>query len=134
MEQNFLYNWFGDGVITYALLVTIPLVFLLIYALVAILGELKLLLRYKTVLDPMRTGWKGVLQPLAEVIKLLQKEDIVPDAANKPLFNLAPYVMFTGAFGAFAAMPFAFNFVPAHLNVGLFYIFAIGAFSVMEIL
>ena len=133
MEQNFLYSIFGDGIITYAILVVIPLVFVLIYALVAILGELKIASWIQDRLGPMRTGWKGVLQPLAEVIKLLQKEDIVPDAANKPLFNLAPYVMFTGAFGAFAAIPFAFNFVPAHLNIGLFYIFALGAFSIIGI-
>lgn len=133
MEQNFVYNLFGDGIITYSLFVIIPLVFLLIYALVAILGELKIASWVQDRLGPMRTGWKGVLQPLAEVIKLLQKEDIVPDAANKPLFNLAPYVMFTGAFAAFAAIPFAFNFVPAHLNIGLFYVFAVGAFGVIGI-
>ncbi len=133
MEQNFLYNLFGDGIITYSILVLIPLVFLLIYALVAILGELKIASWVQDRLGPMRTGWKGVLQPLAEVVKLLQKEDIVPDAANKPLFNLAPYVMFTGAFAAFAAIPFAFNFVPARLNIGLFYIFAVGAFGVIGI-
>jgi NADH-quinone oxidoreductase subunit H len=133
MEQNFVYNLFGDGIITYSLFVIIPLTFLLIYALVAILGELKIASWVQDRLGPMRTGWKGVLQPLAEVIKLLQKEDIVPDAANKPLFNLAPYVMFTGAFAAFAAIPFAVNFVPAHLNIGLFYIFAVGAFGVIGI-
>jgi len=133
MEQNFVYNLFGDGIITYSLFVIIPLTFLLIYALVAILGELKIASWVQDRLGPMRTGWKGVLQPLAEVIKLLQKEDIVPDAANKPLFNLAPYVMFTGAFAAFAAIPFAANFVPAHLNIGLFYIFAVGAFGVIGI-
>lgn len=133
MEQNFVYQIFGDGVITYAIYVAIPLVFVLIYALIAILGELKIASWVQDRLGPMRTGWKGVLQPLAEVIKLLQKEDIVPDAANKPLFNLAPYVMFTGAFAAFAAIPFAFNFVPAHLNIGLFYIFAVGAFGVIGI-
>ncbi|MBX3044316.1 MAG: NADH-quinone oxidoreductase subunit NuoH [Candidatus Kapabacteria bacterium] len=133
MEQNFIYNLFGDGIITYSLFVIIPLTFLLIYALVAILGELKIASWVQDRLGPMRTGWKGVLQPLAEVVKLLQKEDIVPDKANKPLFNLAPYVMFTGAFAAFAAIPFAFNFVPAHLNIGLFYIFAVGAFGVIGI-
>jgi len=46
--------------------------------------------------------------------QLLQKEDIVPDAANKPLFNLAPYVMFTGAFGALLQFRLHSIFVPAH--------------------
>src|SRR5690606_36707391 len=105
-----------------------PLTFLQIEPLLAVLGELIVASWVQDRVGTMRTGWKGVLQPLAEVLKLMQKEDIVPDAANKPLFNLAPYVMFTGAFAAFAAIPFTMNFVPAHLNIGLFYIFAVGVF------
>lgn len=66
MEQNFLYSIFGDGIITYAILVAIPLVFVLIYALVAILGELKIASWIQDRLGPMRTGWKGVLQPIAK--------------------------------------------------------------------
>lgn len=133
MEQNFVYSLFGDGIFFYLTIILIPLLFILIYALIAILGELKIASWVQDRLGPMRTGWKGVLQPLAEVIKLLQKEDIVPDAANRPLFNLAPFVMFTGAFAALAALPFAANFVPAHLNIGLFYIFAISAFGIIGI-
>ena len=133
MENNFVYNIFGDSIITYAIIVVIPLVFVLIYALIAILGELKIASWIQDRLGPMRTGWKGVLQPLAEVVKLLQKEDIIPTNANKPLFNLAPYVMFTGAFAAFAVVPFSSKYVPASLNVGLFYVFAVGAFAVIGI-
>jgi NADH-quinone oxidoreductase subunit H len=133
MENNFVYNIFGDSIITYAVIVVIPLVFVLIYALVAILGELKIASWIQDRLGPMRTGWKGVLQPLAEVVKLLQKEDIVPTNANKALFNLAPYVMFTGAFAAFAVIPFSSKYIPANLNVGLFYVFAVGAFAVIGI-
>ncbi len=133
MEQNFVYSLFGDGIFFYLTVILIPLLFILIYALIAILGELKIASWVQDRLGPMRTGWKGVLQPLAEVIKLLQKEDIVPDAANRPLFNLAPFVMFTGAFAALAALPFAANFVPAHLNIGLFYVFAISAFGIIGI-
>lgn len=131
MESNFLYNLFGNNFWFYLITIAIPLVFVLIYALIAILGELKIASWIQDRLGPMRTGWKGVLQPIAEVVKLLQKEDIIPANANKVLFNLAPYIMFTGAFAAYAAIPFSSQFVPAHLNIGLFYIFAVGAFAII---
>ena len=133
MESNFLYNLFGNNFWFYLITIAIPLVFVLIYALIAILGELKIASWIQDRLGPMRTGWKGVLQPIAEVVKLLQKEDIIPANANKALFNLAPYIMFTGAFAAYAAIPFSSQFVPAHLNIGLFYIFAVGAFAIIGI-
>lgn len=133
MENNFVFDLIGNNIFAFLITIAIPLVFVLIYALIAILGELKIASWIQDRLGPMRTGWKGVLQPLAEVVKLLQKEDVVPADANKPLFNLAPYVMFTGAFAAFAAIPFSSEFVPAKLNVGLFYIFAIGAFAIIGI-
>lgn len=113
--------------------VLLPLVFLIIYALIAILGELKISAWIQERLGPMRTGPYGILQPLAEVIKLIQKEDIVPAGANKLLFNLAPYVIFAGSFAGFAVIPFSAAFVPAEINIGLFYVFAIGAFAVIGI-
>ena len=82
---------------------------------------------------PYRTGWHGVLQPIAEVVKLIQKEDITPDRANKTLFNIAPFIIFTGAFAALAVIPFSSGFVPVNINLGLFYVFAIGAFAIIGI-
>lgn len=133
MENNFLFELIDNNLIAILITIAIPLVFILIYALLAILGELKIASWVQDRLGPMRTGWKGILQPVAEVVKLLQKEDVVPDAANKPLFNLAPYVMFTGAFSALVAIPLNSYFIPAKLDVGLFYIFAISAFAVIGI-
>lgn len=133
MEQNFIYELFGRNIFSYLIAASVPLTFVLIYALIAILGELKIASWIQDRLGPMRTGWKGVLQPVAEVIKLLQKEDITPTNANKPLFNLAPFIMFVGAFGAFAAIPFSSNFVPAGINLGLFYVFAVSTFGVIGI-
>ena len=49
-------------------------------------------------LGPNRVGWEGVLQPFADVLKLLLKEDIVPDAANKPIHSLAPFLALFVAF------------------------------------
>lgn len=126
-NTNFLYELLGENALSILLIVTLPLVFVLIYALIAILAELKVSAWIQERLGPMRTGPWGILQPIAEVVKLLQKEDITPDKANKLLYNLAPFIMFTGAYAAFAVIPFSERFVPANINVGLFYIFAIGS-------
>ncbi len=134
MEQNFVYQLMGENIWSLLIVAALPLLFLLPYALVAILGELKIASWVQDRLGPMRTGWKGVIQPLAEVVKLMQKEDITPANANKPLFNIAPVLSFTGAYAAFAAIPFSSLFIPAGINLGLFYIFAISALGVISII
>ena len=96
MEQNFLYSWFGSNIWTYLGATVLPLGFLTAYALVAILAEMKIASWVQDRLGPMRTGTWGIIQPVADVLKLMQKEDITPDAADKPLFNLAPYIVFVG--------------------------------------
>lgn len=117
-----------------AIVVTIiPLLFILPYALVAILGELKVSAFIQEKLGPMRTGPWGILQPVAEVVKLLQKEDITPDAADKPLYNMAPYLIFLGAYASFAVIPFSSHFVPSGINIGLFFILAMGSIAVIGI-
>ncbi len=133
MEQNFVYDLIGENLIGYVIVAAMPLMFVLVYALVAILGELKISAWIQERLGPMRTGWKGVLQPIAEVVKLLQKEDITPANVNKPLFNVAPFIMFTGAYAAYAVIPFSSVFVPSGINIGLFYVFAVSAFAIIGI-
>lgn len=130
---NFLYDLFGRNALSITLVVILPLGFVLIYALVAILAELKVSAWIQERLGPMRTGPWGILQPIAEVIKLLQKEDITPDKANKILYYVAPFIIFTGAYSAFAVIPFSQSFVPASINLGLFYIFAVGSISALGI-
>ncbi len=133
MEQNFVYDLIGENLIGYLIVAALPLTFVLVYALIAILGELKISAWIQERLGPMRTGWKGVLQPVAEVVKLLQKEDITPANVNKPLFNVAPFIMFTGAYAAYAVIPFSSVFVPSGINIGLFYVFAVSAFAIIGI-
>jgi NADH-quinone oxidoreductase subunit H len=130
---NFLYDLFGKNVLSIILVVILPLVFVLIYALAAILAELKVSAWIQERLGPMRTGPWGILQPIAEVVKLLQKEDITPDKSDKLLYNLAPFVIFTGAYSAFAVIPFSKSFIPSGINLGLFYIFAVGSISAIGI-
>lgn len=133
MEQNFIYNLVQNDIIATVIVTLLPLGFVLIYALVAILGELKIASFVQERLGPMRTGPWGVIQPVAEVVKLLQKEDITPAAANKPLFNLAPFIVFIGAYAAYAVIPFSSAFIPADINIGLFFVFAVGSFAVIGI-
>lgn len=133
METNVIYDLLGQNVLSIVVVCAIVLIFIVIYALVAILGELKIASFVQERLGPMRTGPWGILQPLAEVFKLLQKEDITPDAADKPLFNMAPFIIFMGALASFAVIPFAANFIPSGLNLGLFYIFAVGSIAVIGI-
>ena len=132
--EKFLVDLIGDNLITILIICVIPLLFLLPYALVAILAELKISAWIQDRLGPMRTGPWGILQPIAEVVKLLQKEDITPANASKLLFNIAPYVIFTGSYAAFAVIPFSSSFVPSNINIGIFYLLAVSAFAVVGIL
>ena len=112
----------------------IPLVFILLYALIAILGEMKISAWLQDRLGPMRTGPVGLLQPLADIMKLMQKEDTTPRAADKWLYRLAPWLVFAGSYAVFAALPFSAIYIGARLNTGVFYIISIGSLVVVSIL
>src|SRR2546426_1941433 len=90
--------------------------------------------RIQSRIGPNRTGPAGFLQWLADGIKSLLKEDIVPDAADAPLFKLAPYVVMTGFVAAFVALPFGGPLIIADLNVGILYITAVTSLVVVGIL
>src|SRR5438552_1758186 len=79
---------------------TLPLVFIVAYSLIAILGEMKISAWVQDRLGPMRTGPKGILQPIADILKLLQKEDTTPNASDKLLYRLAPWMIFIGSYAA----------------------------------
>ncbi len=135
---EFLSGPIGPGtlstVLTTLAYAAIPLVFILAYGLVAILGEMKISAWVQDRLGPMRTGPKGMLQPLADILKLLQKEDTTPSAADKPLYALAPFVVFIGSYAVFAALPFSAIYVGARLNTGIFYVLSMGSLTVVSIL
>ncbi len=84
---------------------------------------------------PMRVGgWHGWSQTLADGIKLLLKEDIIPAAADPMLFKFAPLLVFAGSFAVYVAIPFSDLLVVSNLNIGLFYIMAISSMGVIGIL
>lgn len=77
-------------------------------------------------LGPTRVGGKfGWLQTLADGIKLITKEDIMPDSADPVLFRFAPYISFAASFAALLALPFASGWVGQHLNIAVFFVLAI---------
>jgi NADH-quinone oxidoreductase subunit H len=83
---------------------------------------------------PNRVGPQGVVQWLADGLKCLFKEDLIPNCADKALFLMAPYLVFTGMFGTFAVLPFGANLVATDLNVGILYLLAISGLVVVGIL
>jgi NADH-quinone oxidoreductase subunit H len=85
-------------------------------------------------LGPNRVGWRGHLQPYADVLKLLTKEVIVPSQANKILFILAPVVVLMPALAAWAVVPFGPEVVLADVNAGLLYIMAITSIGVYGVI
>lgn len=86
-------------------------------------------------LGPTRVGGKfGWLQTLADGIKLIQKEDLCPQAADRMLFRLAPYLVFVASFGAFIALPFADGWIAHNLDIGVFFVFAVMSLEVIGII
>ena len=83
---------------------------------------------------PYQVGPHGLLQWLADGLKLMLKEDIIPARADHLLFRLAPYLVMLSAFPVFAALPYSTGWTPTGMNIGVFYIMAIGSGGVVGIL
>ena len=115
------------------------LVGLLLLAAYLVFAERKLLARLQIRLGPNRAGPFGLMQPLADAVKLLTKEDVVPEKADRLIFLLAPAVVAATAMLIFAVVPFGQGWtiggreipmVVSDLNVGLLYVFALSSIGV----
>jgi NADH-quinone oxidoreductase subunit H len=124
----------GNEILVYVLLALVPLLWVIPFALFAVWWERKISAHMQDRLGPMRTGWHGWAQTIADILKLMQKEDIIPAAADRKLFILAPYVVFTGSYAAYAAIPFSAAYLGAEINLGLFYIIAVSSIVVVGLL
>ncbi|RST64699.1 NADH-quinone oxidoreductase subunit NuoH, partial [Candidatus Aquarickettsia rohweri] len=82
---------------------------------------------------PNRTGFLGLLQPIADAVKLIFKEPIIPSGSDKILFLLAPIITFSLAMIGWATIPID-NFVIANLNIGVMYILAISSLGVYGVI
>ena len=83
---------------------------------------------------PMRVGFHGILQPVADGIKLFLKEDIVPNGADKVLFKLAPFIALVPYVAIFAAIPMSDKAYISDMDIGILYILAISGLSVYGII
>ena len=90
--------------------------------------------RMQSRVGPNRVGPQGILQWLADGIKNLLKEDLVPAAADAKLFTLAPYIVFMGFLCTFVVIPFGGSMIVADLNIGILYILAVTSLVVVGIL
>jgi NADH-quinone oxidoreductase subunit H len=113
---------------------TLVLLFVSLFAGEIVWMERRVAGRMQARIGPNRVGPQGLLQFLADGVKLLAKEDVVPTAADRTVFLFAPYVVFAGAFAAFAAIPFGHGMVPADMNLGLFFVLSISSIEVVGVI
>jgi NADH-quinone oxidoreductase subunit H len=133
MEQ-LLKSVLGESILVYVVMAAMPLLFILPYALVTIYLEMKISAHMQDRVAYMRTGWHGVLQPVADILKLLQKEDTIHSGADKTLFRIAPFLVFIGSYASFAVLPFSSAYIGADINLGVFYLIAVSSLGVIGIL
>jgi len=93
--------------------------------------ERKFAARMQSRVGPYRVGPHGLLQPIADALKLMMKEDIVPTAADRPVFNLAPLVFLIPCLLIFATIPFAPTLGVADLNIGVLFFLAVSALEIV---
>lgn len=93
--------------------------------------ERKFAARMQSRIGPYRVGPHGLLQPIADGVKLMMKEDLVPALADKPVFKLAPVVFFVPCLLIFASIPFAPNLGVADLNIGVLFFLAISSMEIV---
>jgi len=97
-------------------------------------AERRVAARMQSRVGPNRVGPGGFLQWIADAVKLLLKEDLVPDEADKVLFRAAPYFMMVGFACVFVTLPFSHRLIVADMNLGIFYILAVTALIVVGII
>ena len=135
-----LYNWIGDHTSSEVVYVVIGLIgavgilsFVGLGALINVWLERRIISRIQVRRGPNRVGPFGLFQPVADAIKLIQKEVLQPSASDAKLFNLPPILVFIPAMLTFAVFAWAPDMVYADLNVGVLYLLALGSVTSLAI-
>jgi len=115
------------------LFTAIILTFVIIMVMVFIYLERRILGRMQARLGPNRTGPFGILQPVADAVKVLLKEDIIPDKADKLVYWLAPVVAFFPVLLVFAVIPFQNGALLTDLNIGFLFVMAVTSISTLGV-
>jgi len=126
---HFLVTWWVELVCGVVIVAVVPLV-----AGYVVLVERKLMADMQARLGPMRVGPHGLLQPIADAVKLLIKEDIIPDNADKLIFWLAPVISMTAALTSMGAIYFGPNFeVARDINIGILFVVGVSSLGLLGI-
>lgn len=107
---------------------------LLVFTVFAVYAERKISAFIQDRYGPMEVGYYGIIQTVADLLKLIQKEDIVPHRADRNLFLIAPIVIFVAIFTGFAVIPITPNWSGISLTSGVFFLLAIVSLDVIGIL
>ena len=129
--------WAGSWVVYAAALLAVGFGLTVFGALVAGLTswwERRIAARMQSRIGPNRVGPQGTLQFLADALKLIVKEDLVPPESDQMLFRIAPYFVMTGFALTFVVLPFGYHLSATRMNVGLFYLIAVTALVVVGIM
>src|SRR5919199_4806568 len=137
--EDLLLRFFGEEAVNYVVwpFIQIGAVITLVavWALYASYLERKISAFMQARLGPMRVGKWGLLQPIADALKLLTKEDFIPEKADRYIFFFAPYISVVAAFLVFAVMPFAPDWgVITDINIGILFVLSISSVGVLAII
>jgi NADH-quinone oxidoreductase subunit H len=121
--------WYENFWVHLAIGAVVAIAFFFFFIVMYIWTERRVIGLFQGRLGPNRVGPLGLIQSVADVIKVMFKEDIVPDKSDKLLFWLAPFMAFVPVMMILAVVPFSENFQIVNLNVGILYVLAVSAIS-----
>ncbi len=131
--RSFLPDWAATGLL--ALIGSAVLVGAIsVIVMLLVWMERKIIARMQDRLGPNRVGPFGLLQSVADAVKLLSKEDVIPARVDRPLFILAPILVLGASLMAWAVIPWSPGVVPADINVGVLFILAMGSMPVIGVI
>jgi NADH-quinone oxidoreductase subunit H len=121
-------------ILVYVIGITVLIIFAMVLDIGLVWVERKVVARFQDRLGPNRIGPFGLIQPVADIIKMVIKEDITPAGADKIIYNIAPVLAATSVIVLWAILPLASSIYGVDLNVGLLYIVAAGALGTLAII